>query len=225
VRCKALPLRHKDVVAKVVIDDIVLRVSGSRDVSAEARVAALQFAEEMASYTTRDRDFRRAHHPIAVPRDAPAIIREMARLSALVRVGPAFTLRGALLDYVGLRCASNNRELVISCEADHFVAVRRARRLPLPGNRDLALIVRPGAGPKGVHASYAHGATGGAIVAVVAESCILADAGAAAATAMAARPTSLRAGLAYLSGVPGIHGAFVMRGDHIGLAGSVEIAA
>ena len=45
------------------------------------------------------------------------------------------------------------------------------------------------------------------------------------ATAVLSRPNSLKAALAYLQRVPGVHGAMIVRGDHIGVAGSLELAA
>ncbi len=221
-----MPLREKKVQVKVVVDDWVLRIWARRDVFEEARVAALRFAEEVVAYATRDHEFKRAKHPIPVPADAPPIIREMARLSALAGVGPAFTFRGALLDYVGLTLARDLKEVTASCGGDHFVLGRRRSRLPLPGRRDLALVLPPGSGPTGIHTSDSPGwEKGGDIVAVVAESCILADAGAAAATAILARPRSLQAGLAFLNQLPGIQGALVVHGDQVGLAGSLELVA
>jgi ApbE superfamily uncharacterized protein (UPF0280 family) len=224
-----MPVRErKKVLVEVAVDDWVLRIWARRSVLDEARVASLRFAEELASYAIRDPGFKRARRPIPVPQDAPPIIREMARLSALAGVGPAFTFRGALLDYVGLALAQDLKEVSASCGGDHFVLAGKPGRLALPGNRKLALIVPAELGFKGIHTEIGRSegsARGADILAVVAESCILADAVAAAATTIMARRRSLHAGLAFLKAIPGIHGAVVVQGTRIGLAGNVELAA
>jgi hypothetical protein len=61
-------------------------------------------------------------------------------------------------------------------------------------------------------------------MAVVARSCILAAAAAAGGQAVARRRTVLDA-LAYLQAIPGIHGALLVSGEQIGLAGGLELAA
>ena len=60
---------------------------------------------------------------------------------------------------------------------------------------------------------------------IVASSSILADAAAAGALAILSKPRSLRPALVYLRGLDGVHGAMIVRGDRVGLAGSLELAA
>jgi uncharacterized protein len=224
-----MPLREKKKVqVKIVVDDWVVRIWARRDVFEEARLAGMRFAEEVASYSIRDPGFKRAKNPVPVLEDAPPIVREMARLSALAGVGPAFTFRGALLEYLGLSLAQELNEFTVSSGGDHVVLTRRRGRLALPGNRNLALVVSPRLGSKGIHTAMdrsPESARGANLLAIVAESCILADAGAAAAMAIIARRRSLHAGLALLKSIPGIHGALVVQGDQIGLAGNLELAA
>jgi ApbE superfamily uncharacterized protein (UPF0280 family) len=219
---------EKKVHVKVTLDDWIVHVWAHRNVYEETRLAGLTFAEELASYAIRDPGFKRAKNPVPVLDDAPPIVREMARLSALAGVGPAFTFRGALLQYVGLYLAQDLKEFAASSGGDHFVLSRKRGRLPLPGNRKLALVLSPELGSKGIHTAVGHSpewGNGRSMLAVVAESCILADAGGAAASAIIARHRSLQAGLSFLEGIPGVQGALIVRGDQIGLVGSLELAA
>jgi ApbE superfamily uncharacterized protein (UPF0280 family) len=218
----------KKVRVQVAVDDWVLNISARRNVSDEARVASLRFAEELASYAIRDPEFKRAKQPILVRHDAPPIVKEMARLSRLAGVGPAFTFRGALLQHVGLALTQDLKEVAVSCGGDRFLLSRKRGRLALPGRRNLAIVVSPEFGPKGIHMDMGPSLdwnTGADLLVVVAESCILADAGGAAARAIMGRGHSLQAGLAHLKSIPGIYGALVVQGDQIGLAGDLELAA
>jgi ApbE superfamily uncharacterized protein (UPF0280 family) len=69
---------------------------------------------------------------------------------------------------------------------------------------------RGGAGPDGL--------------AVVARSCMLADAAAAGVQACLPKPDGFGMALHYLQKVPGVMGAVVVVGERIGVAGGVEIA-
>jgi ApbE superfamily uncharacterized protein (UPF0280 family) len=62
-------------------------------------------------------------------------------------------------------------------------------------------------------------------IAVLAESCMLADAAAAGVHAILPKPDGFHLALTYLRKVPGVTGGVVVQGDRIGVAGGVEIAA
>ena len=62
-------------------------------------------------------------------------------------------------------------------------------------------------------------------LAVIADTCMLADAAAAGVQAVLGKPDGFRQALQYLRQVPGVHGGVVVTGVEIGVAGGVEIAA
>jgi ApbE superfamily uncharacterized protein (UPF0280 family) len=62
-------------------------------------------------------------------------------------------------------------------------------------------------------------------LAVLAESCMLADAAAAGVQAIVPKEGGFRLALTYLRKVPGVIGGVLVQGDLIGVAGGVEIAA
>jgi ApbE superfamily uncharacterized protein (UPF0280 family) len=217
----------------VPVQDLVLRVAGPQDLYEEARAAGLHFWEQVQSYAIRHPEFRTSKRPLPVPPEAPPIVREMVQSSAAAGVGPMFTFQGALTEYVGRRLAPALSEVVVSCGGDHFVIARRRARLavrpPTRGGRDaLAVVVKPELGPHGIYTTVGRvhlpreGADG---LVVVARSCLLADAAAAAASAILSRPGSCRPALDYLNGLDGVHGAIVIRGARIGVAGALELAA
>ena len=84
------------------------------------------------------------------------------------------------------------------------------------------MIVKPELGPHGIYAtpggSYFAGESADGLI-VVARSCILADAAAAATKAILAKPGSFRKALAFLQNLRGVHGAIIIRGEAIGVAG------
>jgi ApbE superfamily uncharacterized protein (UPF0280 family) len=217
--------RHFD----VPVQDMLLRISGPEELYEEARAAGMQFWEQIQAYAIRHPGFQSSKRPLSVPEDAPEIVRQMAAQTGLAGVGPMFAFRGALTEFVGRKLAPSLHEVIVTCGSDHYVVSNKRARLGLRGGTQaMALVIKPELGPQGVFSSLdpAHRdpemAEG---LVVVARSCILADAAAAAATAILTKPDSFRATLAYLRRLPGVHGALLVRGEHIGVAGALELAA
>jgi ApbE superfamily uncharacterized protein (UPF0280 family) len=227
-----LRLKRKARRFDVPVQDLVLRISASEELYEEARAAGMHFWEQIQSYAIRNPSFRNSKRPMAVPPSAPLIVRQMAELSATAGVGPMFTFQGALTEFVGRKIGETVSEVTVSCGEDHYVVTRRRARLGVGGatrrGHRLAVVVKPDLGPQGIYATVGRSALRADAdegLVVVARSCILADAAAAAATAILAKPNSFRAALDYLKSLAGVHGAIVMRGRHIGVAGGLELAA
>ena len=214
---------------------MMLRVAGPEEMYEEIRATGMQFWEQIQSYAIRHPAFQTGKRPVTVPEDAPPVIRQMARLSAMAGVGPMFTFQGALTEYVGQAVAKILPEVNVSCGGDHYVIAKHRARLPVhvggvtgAAGQGLAVVVKPELGPHGIFTS-----SGGSYfpsdsidgLVIVARSCILADAAASAATNILSKPNSFRAALAFLQKMRGVHGAIVMRGEHIGVAGGLELAA
>jgi uncharacterized protein len=218
--------RHFD----VPVQDMLLRISGPEELYEEARAAGMQFWEQIQAYAIRHPGFQSTKRPLSVPEDAPEIVRQMAAQTGLAGVGPMFAFRGALTEFVGRKMAAMLGEVIVTCGSDHYVVSSRRARLGLRGGgeRGLAVVIKPELGPQGIFSSLdpaqrdlemAEG------LVVVARSCILADAAAAAATAILTKPNSFRSALGYLRRLPGVHGAMLIRGENIGVAGALELAA
>jgi ApbE superfamily uncharacterized protein (UPF0280 family) len=212
----------------VPVQDMLLRVKGPEHVYEEVRAAGMLFWEQIQSYAIRNPAFRTSKRPLEVPETAPAIIREMAESAASAGVGPMFTFQGALTEYVGRKLADALSEVSVSCGEDHYVVTRRRMRLPVQSGMGLAVVVKPELGPHGVFMRLTPGDEAGEILGglvVVGRSCIVADAAAAAATAIVPKPDGFRTALRYLRGLPGLYGALVIEGHRIGVTGALELAA
>jgi uncharacterized protein len=228
-----LGLKRKSRYFDVPVQDMVLRVSGPDRLYEEVRAAGMECWEQIQSYAIRNPAFRTSKRPIAVPEDAPAIVRRMAGTAASAGVGPMFTFQGAVTEHVGRLVGQSRPDVVVSCGGDTYVVAQRRSRLvvhPGPHGRSapLAVVVRPELGPHGIYTTMGRRHMPADIrdeIVVVAGSCILADAAAAAASAILSRPNSFRAALLYLQRLNGVHGGMVVRRGSIGLAGSLELAA
>jgi ApbE superfamily uncharacterized protein (UPF0280 family) len=217
---------------EVPIQDMVLRVTGPEELYEEARAAGLQFWEQLQSYGIRDREFRTSKRPVTVPDNAPAIVKEMADAARQAGVGPVFTFQGAITDHVGRFIAQRTAEVLVSNGGDYFVVTRKRSRLGVPigghEGQSLAIVVRPEVGAHGIYTTAGRTQSPGDAadgLVVVASSCMLADAAAAAAGIVLRRSESMEATLDYLQRLPGVFGALIVQGRDVGVAGSLELAA
>ena len=224
-------LRRKPKTFDIQVQDLTLRITASPDLVEESRAAALTFWEQLESYSLQHPEFRTSKRPIHVPEAAPDVVREIAASAGKAGVGPMFAFRGAVTDQVGRFLARSVHELTVECGGDVFLLKRKRTKLAVHqvnGGGPVAILVDPRPGGVGVATTTgrgrrSEGAPDG--LAVVATSCMLADAAAAGVQALLPKPDGLRAALQYLEGVPDVQGGVVVQGERIGVAGAVEIAS
>jgi hypothetical protein len=223
-------LKRRQAHIDVPVQDMLLRIVGGEDLYEEARAVGMQFWEQLQSYSVRHPGFQGSKRPIEADEGAPPIVREMAEMSAMAGVGPMFTFPGAMAEFVGRRLAEHVPEITVSCDTSHFVVTKHRSRIGLNANppyEGLGVLIRPDLGPQGVYMKLSNGDRGlpVEIIVVVARSCILADAAAAAAGAILHKFDGLKAALGYVKGLPGLHGAVLIQGRSIGVTGGLELAA
>jgi ApbE superfamily uncharacterized protein (UPF0280 family) len=213
------------------VQDILLRVTAPQEYYEECRAAALSMWEQISSYSIRHPQFRTSKRPVNVPDDAPPAVREMAEAAQAAGVGPVFTIQGALADHVGRYLMRALPDVLVTAGGDYFIRSRKRMKLLAhrsAGGEELSVVVGPEGGAQGISTTLGRGqvpAQSADGLAVVARSCALADAAAAAAMAILSRPDSFKTALDYLRGIEGVQGALLIQGEHIGVAGGVEVAA
>lgn len=222
-------LRRRAKSFEIQVQDLVLHITAPDDFAEESRAAALSFWEQLQSYALRNPQFRQSKRPLReIPADAPPIVREMVDASSRAGVGPMFTFRGAVTDQVGRFLAGSLSEVTVACDGDYFIQTKKRMKLAVKrhGGEPIALAVEPSRGGVGVSTTLGRGRGGGGPdgLAVLATSCMLADAAAAGVQALLPKPDGFKLALQYLQQVPGVRGGVVVVGEQIGVAGGVEIA-
>lgn len=222
-------LRRRPKSFEIQAQDLVLHITASEDYAEESRAAALSFWEQLQSYALRYPAFRQSKRPLErITADAPDIVKEMVSTATSAGVGPMFTFRGAVVDQVGRFLAEQLNEVTVACDGDYFIRSRKRMKLGVKrrGGEPLTVAIAPALRGVGVSTTLGRGRGGGGPdgLAVIADTCMLADAAAAGVQAMLGKQDGLRSGLQYLLGVPRVTGGVVVVGDRIGLSGSVEIA-
>ena len=221
-------LRRKARSFDIQVQDMVLHITAGTELNEESRAAALSFWEQLHAYTLRNPAVRTSKRPIDVPDDAPAIVQEMIVSAGRAGVGPMFSFQGAVTDHVGRFLARDLDEVTVSCGGDFFILARKRQKITIhasPEGEGLAVVVEPSKRGVGVSTTLGRGKAEVDGLAVLAESCMLAEAAAAGVQAILPKPDGFHLALTYLRKVPGVLGGVVIQGDRIGVAGGVEIAA
>jgi ApbE superfamily uncharacterized protein (UPF0280 family) len=224
-------LRKKPQTFDIQVHDMVVRVQASPDYLEESRAAALSFWDQLNAYATGHSSFRNAKEPVEVPDEAPAIIRAMAKASRSAGVPPMVTMQGAMTDHVGRFLARSVSDLRVSSGGDAFVVTKKPVKLSVLRRTDgsgVSLVLHPRSGGVGVSTLVGGRRASDVFIdgmAVMAESCMAADAALAAMKILLSKPGSLKRALSHLQGIDGVVGGVVIQGSDIGVAGGVEIAA
>ena len=219
--------KRKPITFDIQVQDVVLNITARTDLDEESRAAALSFWEQLEAYALRNPDIRTSKRPIRVPADAPDIVREIVQAARTAGVGPMYSFQGALVDHVGRFLARSAPELTVACGGDYFIVARKRQKLTILRNPDgpISVVVQPRREGVGVSTNLGRGRAHVDGLAVLATSCMLADAAAAGVQALLSKRDGLHLALEYLKKVPGVSGGVVILGEHIGMTGGVEIAA
>jgi uncharacterized protein len=221
-------LRRRAKTFEIQVQDLTLQITAPEDFAEEARAAALSFWEQLQAYGVRDPDFRSSKRALTrVATDAPPIVHEVVSAASAAGVGPMFSFRGAVVDAVGRLLGDQVGNVTVSCDGDHYLKAKKRRKVTVRrrGGEPLTIVV---AAARGIGLSTtlvrAKGGGGPDGLAVIAQSCMLADAAAAGVQACLGKPDGFGMALHYLQRVPGVTGGVVVVGDRIGVAGGVELA-
>jgi ApbE superfamily uncharacterized protein (UPF0280 family) len=222
-------LRRRPKSFDIQVQDLTLHITAPEDFAEESRAAALGFWEQLQSYALRDPEFSTSKRPLeSVSTDAPEIVKEMTHAATGAGVGPMFTFRGAVVDQVGRFLGEQLSEVSVACDGDYYLKARKRMKLAVKrrGGEPITISLEPARGGVGVSTTLGRGRGGGGPdgLAVIAESCMAADAAAAGVQALLPKPDGFGMALHYLRRVPGVQGGVVVMGDRIGVAGGVEIA-
>ncbi len=222
-------LRRRARSFEIQIQDLLLYISAPEDFAEESRAAALSFWEQLQSYGLRHPDFRTSKRPLdKIASDAPEIVREVVRAAASAGVGPMFTFRGAVVDQVGRFLGEQLNEVTVACDGDYFIKAKKRMKIGVKrrGGEPITVALEPDPAGIGISTTLGRGkqGTGPDGLAVIAQTCMLADAAAAGVQACLPKEDGFGMALHYLQRVPGVQGGVVVVGDRIGVAGQVEIA-
>jgi ApbE superfamily uncharacterized protein (UPF0280 family) len=210
-----------------------LYIRAASDLERKARRLVRKYREQLESYIAREPSFQTSLEPLAVPPNAPVIVREMAEAGTAAGVGPMASVAGAVAECVGRELLEYSPEVIVENGGDIFLKVKHRRVIgiyagdsPLTGKiglqiggRDTPLGVCTSSGTVGHSLSFG---SADAVV-VVAPSAALADAAATAIGNRVKAPGDIDRALEFAQGVPGLRGAIVILGEDMGVWGDLKL--
>jgi uncharacterized protein len=218
---------------RVGVKETDLMILAQRDLSGESYEAIIQERQQLEAYIQQHPDFLTTLSPWPPDLYAPALVREMIRAGAAAGVGPMAAVAGAIAARVGQALLAFTDEVIVENGGDIFMHLRRPATISLyagrsPLSNKLGLKIPPEPEAWGVCTSsgtVGHSLSLGRADAacVVAADTALADA---CATALGNRVTdasAINAALDWLGGIPGLTGALVVVGEHLGAWGQIEL--
>lgn len=214
-------------------DDQHMFVAAPRDLTREAMPIIKTMRQDIVHFAAKNPEFYTALTPIELPVDAPPIVREMTLASLAAGVGPMAALSGAIAHLLGDALCQHTDEVMIEHGGDMYLRLTRpVTTIGLYAGPSSPFTGRIGFRiPAGTHglctSAGSHGpgfSFGKADAAVViADSTALADA---VATGLGNRVTDkecIGPALKWAMSVPGVRGALVTIGRHIGKEGEMSL--
>lgn len=228
-------IRHDDlIVVKIMEDETDLLISGTSDLSEPALRSVIKYRNLLKNYIAKDRRFLESLEPIEVNRNAPEIVRDMARASKLAGVGPMASVAGAVAEFVARDLLSQSKQIIIENGGDIFIKTDIERLLGIyagksPFTGKIALNIKPEQTPLGVCTSS--GTVGHSLSFGKADASIilskwtsLADAVATATGNIVKTEEDIQKGVDFARSIDGVEGVIIIIGSKIGIWGNIDIA-
>ncbi|MEW6219394.1 MAG: UPF0280 family protein [Thermodesulfobacteriota bacterium] len=219
---------------QVTVRETDLAVLAPEDRSSETRQLVLRYRAQLEGYIAGQPGFLTSFSPLPPDRSAPPLVRAMLEAGAAAAVGPMAAVAGAIAEGVGRDLlAAGCQEVVIENGGDIFLARQAAvvaglfaGRSPLSGR--IGIRIPASAMPCGLCTSSAtvgHSVSLGRADAatVLAASAALADACATALGNLVKEAADITPALERIRAIPGVTGALVVLGEHLGAAGAMEL--
>ena len=218
---------------RVAVQETDLMILAQRDFKSEVRSLVIQERQHLERYIEQHPEFLATLTPWPPDPYAPPLVREMIDAAATAGVGPMAAVAGAIAARVGQALMPWSDEVIVENGGDIFMHVKRPATVSLYAGRSslshkVGIRIKPDQQTWGVCTSsrtvgpsLSLGRADAACV--VAADTALADACATALGNRVPEAAAINAALEWLADVPGLHGAVVVVGGHLGAWGDIEL--
>ncbi|MEJ2092851.1 MAG: UPF0280 family protein [Syntrophobacterales bacterium] len=218
---------------RVAVKETDLMILAQRDLAVEGRDLIIQERQHLETYIQQHPEFLTTLTPWPPDPYAPPLVREMIQAATTAGVGPMAAVAGAIAARVGQALLAFTDEIIVENGGDIFMHIHHPATVSLfagrsPLSHKVGLKMHPELQTWGVCTSsgtvghsLSHGQADAACV--VAHDTALADA---CATALGNRVTgaaAIQEALDWVTGLPGLTGALVVVGEHMGAWGHLEL--
>jgi len=218
---------------EVAVKQTDLYIRSRRNLKDKALDSVLKHRGPLESYIGRHPLFLTTLDPYRAEADAPAIVKEMARVSQLTGVGPMAAVAGAIAEAVGRDLLAFSPEVIVENGGDIFLKTSRKRLVGIYAGqssftRKIALEITPRETPLGVCTSsgtVGHSLSLGSADAVIvlSPSTALADAAATAVGNSVKAAGDIPQAIERARSIEGLRGLIVIVGEQMGVWGKVKL--
>lgn len=218
---------------RVAVKETDLMILAQRDLSVEGRALIIQERRHLEAYIQQHPDFLTTLTPWPPDPYAPPLVRDMIQAATPAGVGPMAAVAGAIAARVGQALLDFTEEIIVENGGDIFMHLHQSATVslfagPSPLSHKVGLKIHPEPETCGVCTSsgtVGHSLSFGQADAacVVAPDTALADACATALGNRIASAGTIQEALDWLAGLPGLIGALVVVGEHMGAWGRIEL--
>lgn len=217
----------------VVVAQTDLYIRSQRNVKDKALDSVLKHRGSLEAYIKSHPLFLTTLDTYQAESEAPAIVKEMARVSQLTGVGPMAAVAGAIAEAVGRDLLAFSSEIIVENGGDIFLKTSQKRLVGIYAGRSsltkkIALEIVPEETPLGIGTSsgtVGHSLSLGSADAVIAlsSSAALADAAATALGNMVRHADDIPRAIEKARSIEGLRGVVIIVGDKMGVWGRVRI--
>jgi ApbE superfamily uncharacterized protein (UPF0280 family) len=227
-------IKDSDLVSfEVVVKQTDLYVRARRNLKDKALDSVLKHRGSLEAYIECHHLFLTTLEPYEVEAEAPAIVKEMARVSQITGVGPMAAVAGAIAEAVGKDLLVFSPEIIVENGGDIFLKISKKRLVGIYAGQSsftkkIALEIMPRETPLGICTSsgtVGHSLSLGSADAVIvlSPSASLADAAATALGNIVKAADNIPQAIEKAQSIEGLKGVVIIVGDKMGVWGSVKI--
>jgi len=227
-------IKEDDLVSfELTVKQTDLCIRSRRNLKDKALDSVLKHRGSLEAYIGRHPIFLTTLDPYQAEAGAPAIVKEMARVSQLTGVGPMAAVAGAIAEAVGRDLLAFSPEVIVENGGDIFLKISRKRLVGIYAGQSsftkkIALEIMPRETPLGVCTSsgtVGHSLSLGSADAVVvlSPSTALADAAATALGNMVKAADDIPRAIEKAQSIEGLRGLVIIVGDKMGVWGKVKL--
>lgn len=217
----------------IVVEQTDLYIRSQRNLKDKALNSVLKHRGSLEAYIGRHPLFLTTLDAYQAEAEAPAIVKEMARVSQLTGVGPMAAVAGAIAEAVGRDLLAFSPEIIVENGGDIFLKISRKRLVGIyagqsPFTKKIALEILPGETPLGISTSsgtVGHSLSLGSADAVIAlsSSAALADAAATALGNIVKTVDDIPNVIEEAQSIKGLDGVVAIIGDKMSVWGKMRI--
>lgn len=224
----------RDLVAfNVVVKETDLYVLARRNLKQKCYRLVVKYRASLEKYIGQHPEFLTSLEPVAVPDEAPAMVKMMAAAAREANVGPMAAVAGAIAECVGSELLQFSPELIIENGGDIYLRSERKRIIAIYAGDSLlsgqvGLEVESGGQPRGI--STSSGTVGHSLsfgkadaVVVISPSAALSDAAATALGNLVVKPADIPEAIEKGKTICGLTGLVIIKGSDLGAWGDVKL--